>query len=584
MISDNLIMQIKSKINIEDMISKYAVLKRDGKNNKCICLFHSEKTPSMVVYSDTQSFYCFGCAVGGDIFSFTMKVENLGYIEAVKYLCEIGGIAFDISDRDNQEIETKNTIKNINIDTARFFYNNLKSADGKKAKKYLLNRGFSLNIIKKYGIGYALNSWSSLLDYLKFNKYKLFDMYQAGVIAKSQKGRYYDQFRDRIIFPIIDIRGNIIAFGGRVLDDSKPKYLNSSDTIIFKKSKNLFSMNFAKKHIDRSIILVEGYVDAISLYQHGFKNVVATLGTSLTSEQSRLISRYAKNVILAYDSDKAGEIASLKASNLLSEVGLDVNIIDLKDCKDPDEYITKYGSDRFSIVINNSQNITDFEIYKLKKSIDIDTDQGVSNYIKQAIILLSKIKNPIERDVYILRISRDTNISKDIITSQVNKVIKSDVFKKKKHQYRELTNLTKFNTDNFIRGNDNFLREIKAEQGIIAFIFKNTNNLKDVLSNITIDDFILDIDKKILSSICSLSEKDESMDFSILSKNFSEKEKEYFASILVKFDIISNKKEEIYDYIDILVKHKQRMTTEDIINMDPDKLRDFYINLKEKSI
>lgn len=584
MISDNLIMQIKSKINIEDMISKYAVLKRDGKNNKCICLFHSEKTPSMVVYSDTQSFYCFGCAVGGDIFSFTMKVENLGYIEAVKYLCEIGGIAFDISDRDNQEIETKNTIKNINIDTARFFYNNLKSADGKKAKKYLLNRGFSLNIIKKYGIGYALNSWSSLLDYLKFNKYKLFDMYQAGVIAKSQKGRYYDQFRDRIIFPIIDIRGNIIAFGGRVLDDSKPKYLNSSDTIIFKKSKNLFSMNFAKKHIDRSIILVEGYVDAISLYQHGFKNVVATLGTSLTSEQSRLISRYAKNVILAYDSDKAGEIAGLKASNLLSEVGLDVNIIDLKDCKDPDEYITKYGSDRFSIVINNSQNITDFEIYKLKKSIDMDTDQGVSNYIKQAIILLSKIKNPIERDVYILRISRDTNISKDIITSQVNKVIKSDVFKKKKHQYRELTNLTKFNTDNFIRGNDNFLREIKAEQGIIAFIFKNTNNLKDVLSNITIDDFILDIDKKILSSICSLSEKDESMDFSILSKNFSEKEKEYFASILVKFDIISNKKEEIYDYIDILVKHKQRMTTEDIINMDPDKLRDFYINLKEKSI
>ena len=584
MISDNLIMQIKSKINIEDMISKYAVLKRDGKNNKCICLFHSEKTPSMVVYSDTQSFYCFGCAVGGDIFSFTMKVENLGYIEAVKYLCEIGGIAFDISDIDNQEIETKNTIKNINIDTARFFYNNLKSADGKKAKKYLLNRGFSLNIIKKYGIGYALNSWSSLLDYLKFNKYKLFDMYQAGVIAKSQKGRYYDQFRDRIIFPIIDIRGNIIAFGGRVLDDSKPKYLNSSDTIIFKKSKNLFSMNFAKKHIDRSIILVEGYVDAISLYQHGFKNVVATLGTSLTSEQSRLISRYAKNVILAYDSDKAGEIAGLKASNLLSEVGLDVNIIDLKDCKDPDEYITKYGSDRFSIVINNSQNITDFEIYKLKKSIDMDTDQGVSNYIKQAIILLSKIKNPIERDVYILRISRDTNISKDIITSQVNKVIKSDVFKKKKHQYRELTNLTKFNTDNFIRGNDNFLREIKAEQGIIAFIFKNTNNLKDVLSNITIDDFILDIDKKILSSICSLSEKDESMDFSILSKNFSEKEKEYFASILVKFDIISNKKEEIYDYIDILVKHKQRMTTEDIINMDPDKLRDFYINLKEKSI
>ncbi len=584
MISDSLIMEIKSKINIEDMISKYTILKRDGKNNKCICLFHSEKTPSMVIYSDTQSFYCFGCAVGGDIFSFIMKVENLGYIESVKYLCEIGGITFDISDKDNQEIETKNIIRNINIDTAKFFHQNLKSEYGKKARNYLLNRGFSVNIIKKYGIGYALDSWSSLLDYLKLKKYKIFDMYQAGVVSKSQKGSYYDQFRDRIIFPIIDIRGNIIAFGGRVLDDTKPKYLNSSDTIIFKKSKNLFSMNFAKKHIDKTVVLVEGYLDAISLYQHGFKNVVATLGTSLTSEQAILISRYSKKVIIGYDSDKAGQIAGIKASNLLTEVGLDVNIIDLKDCKDPDEYIKKYGSDRFSIIIKDSQNITDFEISKLKKSIDMDTDQGVSDYIKQVIILLSRIKNEIERDVYVLRISRDTNISKDIITSQVNKVIKSNIFKKKKHQYRKLTNLSRFNTDTFIRGNEHFLREIKAEQGIIAFILKNSNNLNDVLSNITIDDFILAIDKKIFSSICDLSAKGGNMDFSLLSKNFSEKEKEYFSSILVKFDIISNKKEEMYDYIDILVRYKQRMTKEDIINMDPDKLRDFYINLKEKSI
>ena len=316
------IQQLLLHCEIEDVISSYVVLKREGHNRKGLCPFHSEKTPSMVVYNDTQSFYCFGCGTGGDVITFIMKIENLDYVEAVKLLAQRAGLEIPDEASEDSASRIKTRVLEINRTAALFFHNCLKAPEGRAGLSYLKNRRLDHKTIVKYGLGFAPNSWNALIQHLQTKGFSLTEIETAKLAVKGKTGSYYDFFRNRVIFPVIDLRGNVIAFGGRVLDDSKPKYLNSPDTPVFKKSRNLFSLNFAKKVKTDRFILAEGYMDVIAINAAGFENVVATLGTSLTSEQARLVSKYVKEVVIAYDSDGAGQAATHRAINLFSEVNV----------------------------------------------------------------------------------------------------------------------------------------------------------------------------------------------------------------------------------------------------------------------
>lgn len=362
MIPEDIINEIKYRNDIETAISSYVNLKRRGKNLVGLCPFHSEKTPSFTVYPENGSFYCFGCGVGGDVVTFTGLIENLDYIESVKLLAERSGVTLPQDGYDDSMQKLKNKIYDINRDTARFFHSFLMSEEGKWALDYLLGRGLTLKTIKHFGLGAAPDSWDMLIKHLKEKGYKEADMLAAGVVGKSQKGTLYDRFRKRVMFPIINIRGNIIAFSGRAMpgeDKQGGKYVNTSDTPVYKKSSNLFGMNFAKNVCSERVILVEGNMDVISLHQAGFTNAVAPLGTAFTMEQANLLARYTKEIVLTLDADAAGQKAIKRASELLENTGLKTRVVVIPDGKDPDEFIKKNGPDRFRALLEGA--VSDIE-------------------------------------------------------------------------------------------------------------------------------------------------------------------------------------------------------------------------------
>lgn len=576
-INDDFIINLKSACNIEDIVSRYVTLKRDGRNSKGLCLFHSEKTPSMVIYHDTQSFYCFGCGAGGDIISFIMKADNLDYIEAIKYLCSYARIDFPENlDSFDDTSNIKKTIYEINRESAYFFHKNLNLPASYIARKYLHERNIGDNIIIRYGIGYATGEWDGLIKYLKQKGYSINDILKSALISKSKSGRFYDTFRNRIMFPIIDLKGNVIGFGGRVLDDTKPKYLNSADTMVFKKSKNLFSMNFAKNDNSDKIIIVEGYMDVISIYQAGFHNVVATLGTALTAEQARLISRYTKKeVIIAYDSDDAGKNATNRAFNLLREVGIKVKVLSLENSKDPDEYIRKFGAKRFDKLINNSNDIIDYELINIKSKYDISNSEDKIAYIKECVNLFSKIENIIDREVYILKLSNETGISKEVININVQNNIKRANKYIRKKVWNTIQN-QRLNNDIYM-SNGIYQKDkiTKSEEGIIYFLINNPDCIDDVLSIINQDHFKTEINKKIFSYIIDKIKNNSSLDLSLFTRDLSDREVSVISGIDANFRDILNSKQQLYDYVYTLVNNN-KIDEKDIINMTPEQIKEFY--------
>ncbi|MDE7301748.1 MAG: DNA primase, partial [Oscillospiraceae bacterium] len=407
------IQELKQNNPIDSVMSSYVSLIRRGRSCVCLCPFHSEKSPSCTLYLENNSFYCFGCGAGGDVITFIMKIENLGYIEALKFLAERAGMAMPEDARNNESSRIKSRILEINRTAARFFFDTLtRSPDGEKGRRYFAERQLSAATITKYGLGYAPNGWYNLSNHLRSKGFSDEEMISAFLCGRGKNGGVFDIFRDRVMFPIIDLRGNVIAFGGRTIDGDGPKYINSSDTPVFKKSQNLFSLNFAKKSEEKRLILAEGYMDVIAINQAGFENVVATLGTALTQEQARLMSQYAEEIIIAYDSDGAGQNATHKAINLLSEVGARTKIIRMEGAKDPDEYIKKFGALRFKQLLDKSGGAIEFELEKCRAGLDTDTDEGRIEYLKRCVNVLADITSPIEREVYAGRLAEANRVNK----------------------------------------------------------------------------------------------------------------------------------------------------------------------------
>ncbi len=412
--------EIKFRNDIESVISSYVSLKPAGSNLIGLCPFHSEKTPSFTVFKNTQTCYCFGCGSGGDVVTFIMKMENLDYVSAVEFLARRVGITIPRDPSDEQKQVRSARILEMNKTAAKFFHSSLLAPEGKEALAYLQKRKFSPSLIKRFGLGYSPNSFNSLMTHLKQNGFTEKEMVSGFLCGISKKtGKPFDLFRNRVIIPIIDTKGDVVAFGGRVLDDSLPKYLNSSDTPVFKKSKNLFALNYARKDCADRLILCEGYMDVIALHGAGFSNSVATLGTAITPEQARIMERYTKSVVIAYDSDEAGQRAADKAFKLLGEVGLDVKILKMTGAKDPDEYIKKFGRDRFEALIEKANSALGFGLLKLRKQYDIKVTQGRIDYLTKACDILAAIPSPVLQDVYCSRLSNETNADKASIKLQL---------------------------------------------------------------------------------------------------------------------------------------------------------------------
>lgn len=425
--SDELLNEIRSRNDIVDIISQYVVLKRKGRNYFGLCPFHNEKSPSFSVSPDKQIFKCFGCNVGGDVFKFIMKVENISFFESVQYLAERAGIEIpsQVNEEDEKRARLKKAVYDLNLCAAEFYHQNLYKPTSKEAQEYIKKRKLDNNTLKSFMIGYA-GSNNELYAYLKQKGFNEAVMMASSLIGKSESGRYYDKFRNRLMIPIQDVRNRVIAFGGRVLDDSKPKYINSPENIVYSKGRNLFGLNVAKRHTNgmlKRILIVEGYMDAISLYQRGITNVVASLGTALTDNQGRLLRRNAEEVILGYDADGAGQNAILRGMGILQSMGVDLRVLQISGAKDPDEFVIKYGPDRFKKCMDDAISVVEYKVKTLKQTLNIENVNDRIKFLNEIAKTLADIDNTIEREVYIDKIAQTYKISKEAINAEIGKLI-----------------------------------------------------------------------------------------------------------------------------------------------------------------
>ncbi|HYE84552.1 MAG TPA: DNA primase [Clostridia bacterium] len=422
--SEDKISEIIEKNDIVDVISEYMTLKRSGNNYGALCPFHSEKTPSFSVSSSKQIFNCFGCGVGGNVITFIQKIEKIGFVEAVKLLAERAGVQLE-EEKDPKQLEKAKLQKALykaNTEAARFFYSNLNAND--KALEYLRRRGLSETIIKRFGLGFAPDKWHEMMDFMKRKGFNTELLYKAGLIVKNKDGeKYYDKFRNRIMFPIIDLKGNVIAFGGRVTDDSKPKYLNSPDTPVFNKGYNIYGLNFVKRVQNlENIIVVEGYMDAIALHQFGVDNAVASLGTAFTENQAKLLKRFSNEIIISYDSDLAGQTATMKGLSILEKQGCVVKVLSLPTGKDPDEYIRKEGIDAFRDRIKKSISLIEYKIENFKRGLDINNIQDRIKFTKGFSEILKDVESNVEVDAYIKKYSKTMQVNETALYAELNRL------------------------------------------------------------------------------------------------------------------------------------------------------------------
>ncbi len=466
---------------IDDVVGQYVSLTRRGGNQFGLCPFHGEKTASFSVNADKGIYYCFGCHKGGGVVNFIMEIENLSYPDAVRFLAKRAGMEVPEDEQYQSRYRQQERLWALCKEAARFFHDQLYSPAGKEGLEYAKRRGLSQNTLTKFGMGFAPNSWSSLLDAMKKKHFTEEELLEAGLVLKNQtKGTVYDRFRNRLMFPIIDVRGHVIGFGGRVMDDSTPKYLNSPETLIFNKRKNLFGMNLAKKTKGNQIILVEGYMDAIALHQYGFDCAVASLGTALTEEQCTLLSKYTDQVVLIYDGDEAGQNATRRAMPMLEKSGLQMRVLRIQGAKDPDEFLKKYGADRFKLLLEGAENQMEYQLQALARKYNLNVDDQKVDFLKAAAELLSGINSPIQREVYGTRVAEAAKITWEAMKLEIDKAYRRRVRKAKKQEEKHaLAPVEALRPKSRTIRYDN-MRSALAEEAILALIFREPHLLDQI--------------------------------------------------------------------------------------------------------
>lgn len=562
-ISEEFLQELRERIDIETVISPYVNLRRRGRLMTGLCPFHNEKTPSFTVYTDSQSFYCFGCGVGGEIITFIRRIENLDFVEAVKTLAQQAGMQMPEDGYDDSLAKQRAKILAANREAAKFFNETLMGPKGKVGAEYLANRGVTPAIITRFGLGFAPDMWDGLLNHMRQKGYSAQDLVEANLANKSTKNdrtNVFDNFRNRLMIPIIDLRGNVIAFGGRVLDDSKPKYVNTSDTFVYKKSQAVFALNFAKNGNNGKLILAEGYMDVIAMHQAGFTNAIACLGTALTSEQAQLISRYASEVILAYDSDAAGQEATKKSITVLNRTGIKIRVLSLSGGKDPDEILKKQGGrDRFQNLLDGAANDIEYKLLREREKFDTSTPDGKLNFLKAVVPVIARLQGAIERDIYASSLAQELSVDKEAIMLQVKehdkkmgRVWDKERFKAAKREvmgYGDKINLQKGGKT----------RAAKAEEVLITSLLNNPDFYKKLSEKVGPDDFLTDFNKRLFELLCTRLRDGKCIELTLLSGNFTAEEMSKITALYVKGAEISNTLAECEDCIAVLAEEKDSL-------------------------
>jgi len=570
MIPEQVIEELKYRNNIEEVIASYINVIHRGRNRVGLCPFHSEKTPSFTIYPDNQSFYCFGCGAGGDVITFIRKIENLSYIDALRFLAKRVGMELPEDDDTDRSARKRLRLLELNRLAARYYHEELLSDRGAPGRQYLLERGLTPKTIRHFGLGYASPNRYDLMNALSSKGFTHEELIEGGLVSNGRYGKY-DVFRNRVIFPIIDLRGSVIGFGGRILSGDGPKYLNSTDTPVYKKSRNLFALNFAKDSGKDTLLLAEGYMDVITVHQAGFTNTVATLGTALTSDQARIISQYAKTVVLSYDSDEAGQKATKRAAEIFAETGIKTKVLRLTGAKDPDEFIKKFGAAKFRQTLEGSSTATEYALDTIKSRYDSDTQDGRLAILKESIRYLSGLSSPVERDVYASRLAGELNVSKDAIIMQMNDEIKRKSREQRKKERRDLSvfSYSPEGTRDFERS-----RNIKAavnEEKLIACMLQNPDCVKRVTEQLDGGLMAVASHRRIFEAIKKRSDVGLPCGFTELNADLEMEDVGKLSGIMAATSGIKLSSDDVDYYIGAIKASENKLDKQKIESMDEDE-------------
>lgn len=584
MIPQEYIQEVVRRNDIEEVIGQYVQLRRRGRTLSGLCPFHNEKTPSFVVYPDTQSFYCFGCGAAGDVINFVRKYNNLGYVESVKQLASRVGMP--LPEEEDKEARARQRLLEINRCAARYFYEqlNAKTPEAAQARRYWKEkRGLSDAAIRRFGLGYAPEDFGGLLHYLKRRGFNEGELERSGLIKRSAKGNLYDIFRHRVMVPIIDVRGSIIAFGGRVLDDSKPKYINSPETMVYHKSRTLFALNIAKKSTSKRYILCEGYMDVISMHEAGFDTAVCACGTALTAEQVKLLSEYADEVILSYDSDEAGQKATERSLGLFANSPVKVSVLSYQGAKDPDEFIKKYGRERFDMLLNGTANPTEFQLKKAKAKYDLRSDDGRLNYIREAIdILTGHSVTPTARDVYAGRLAEETGISKQAIVSQMQGALRAANKRIHRKEQKEMAQqgIAADIRVPYSQGGDAVLGAASAGRQLVAALLQDPDEIPYVRARVQMESVLLPEMQQALQALFRCADEKLPVNLTTLQQILDDKAFQQVALAQAQNHDQKLARRDIDMYLERLQNAKP--ISERVSGTSDDQFLNFFANLKKE--
>ena len=551
--SDEILNEVRENSDIVEVISQYVHLKRSGRNYFGLCPFHNEKSPSFSVSPDKQIFHCFGCGVGGNVFTFISKIEGIGFKEAIENLADRAGIVLPKStnNEDSKKEELKAKVYKVNNFTADYYHKRLYKPESKAGQEYVKQRKLTNETLESYNLGFSGN-YDELYKVLRKEGFNDEEILESGLVKKNEHGQYVDFYRDRFMIPILDVRNRVIAFGGRVLGDAKRfKYLNSPENIVYSKGKHLFGLNVAKKYDHKKLLIVEGYMDAISLHQRAITNVVAALGTALTTNQGWLLRRNAEQVILGFDADGAGQNAIMRAMEVMQNMGCDMRVLQMTGAKDPDEFIIKYGSARFQKLMNEAISLLEFRVKVLEQNLDLEVASDKVKFLNEIAKLIAKIDNRIEQEIYIEKLSKGYNISKEAIFGQVNKLQYSSKSQANNLEKTKPVVIHKKET----KVDNNVSEEIiKRENTIISILINNPENFQMIKENMKIEDFKYDLNIKIIKTLYQELEKDDSNIGLILDKIEDEEIKNHLTAIMAEdYGITDNTKA----IVDIFKKYER---------------------------
>ncbi|MGI6028261.1 MAG: DNA primase [Candidatus Heteroscillospira sp.] len=573
-IPESFLQELVERNDIADVVSGYVKLsKRSGANLFGLCPFHSEKTPSFSVSPEKQIYHCFGCGKGGGVINFIMEIEGLSFPEAVEFLARRVGLEVP-QDKPDRESLRRERMLSLNRDTARFFHRQLVAPTGKIAQDYVNRRGISPNMVKTFGLGFAPNAWDSLIKEMTAMGYTHQELFDAGLVRAGKKpGSYYDTFRNRLMFPVIDIRGNVIGFSGRILDDGEPKYMNSPETLVFNKGRGLFAINLAKKSKAGYFILAEGNVDVVSMHQAGFDSAVASLGTSLTPEQARLIARYTDQVVIAYDSDGAGQKASQRAIGILEKLDIKVRLLRLSGAKDPDEFIRKNGPEAFRALIEKSENHIEYRLQAVQSKYDLKIDEERVAYLKESAQLIASLQNQLERQVYAMRVAQTAGVSPSVVEDEVARLRKRLLSQEKKqYQRQELSPIKAMQPrDRTLRFEN--VRSAKAEQGVISLLYQDPQLFRGE-APVQPEEFSAPVLAKIYSALLERVRSGAELSLPLLAGQLSGEEMDHLTQLISKPEIVQgSRRKALHDYIDVIKTEHSRAAPEGDLRAMAEKYR-----------